>query len=357
MMRQLTGQEYRMNGGRRNKSRSALVRSSLTLILMGLAVHILLPQIATFEHSLQVLRGMAVWAVGLALLSEALSYLSSGYLLRGIASLGGQDLPAARGMMITAASYSIGLVAGGLVGSSAAAYQWMRASKVDPEPAMLAGWLPGILDDMLLLLLALFGLLFLLISHNLTTLQLISFTLVIVLLGTIFGGAVWAIRHRSQVTYAALSVARRWAALRHRNHDPIPVENAMERLFLVASRFIAGGWRRTISGASLSILFDMAALYCIFVAAGHAVPPGVLLVGYGLPLLFGKLPLLPGGVGIVETSMVALYDSLGVPDAVSVVVVLCYRLLSFWIPLIAGFPLIPFLQRGTSGTGPRANNH
>lgn len=337
-----------MEGAKGNSNRSGTLRSILTLVLMGLAIHVLLPQIATFEHSLQVLRGMALWAVGLALVSEALSYLGSGYLLRGIACLGGQNLSPLRGMMITAASYSIGLVAGGLVGSSAAAYRWMRASNVSREPAMLAGWLPGILDDMLLLLLALFGLLFLLISHHLSTLQLVSFTLMIILLGLVFGWVIWAIRHRSKLTSASLWIDQRWAALRHHSQDPLTVTNIVERLYLVAEAFIKGGWRSTLSGASLSILFDMASLYCIFMAAGHAIHPGVLLVGYGLPLLFGKLPLLPGGLGIVETSMVALYDGLGVPDAVSVVVVLSYRLLSFWLPLIIGFPLIPFLRRRTN---------
>jgi hypothetical protein len=45
--------------------------------------------------------------------------------------------------------------------------------------------------------------------------------------------------------------------------------------------------------------------------------------------------------------MVALYDKLGVPDAVSVIVVLAYRLISFWIPTIIGFPLTFYLNHKT----------
>jgi hypothetical protein len=41
-------------------------RMVLPLVLLGLGVHLLLPQIATLEHSLQVIKGMAWWAVGLA---------------------------------------------------------------------------------------------------------------------------------------------------------------------------------------------------------------------------------------------------------------------------------------------------
>ena len=95
-----------MKEAKQDTNRSAIIRSVLTLLLMGLAIHVLLPQIATFEHSLQVVTGMALWALGLAILSQVLSYLGSGYLLRGIASLSGQPLSPIRGMMITAASYS-----------------------------------------------------------------------------------------------------------------------------------------------------------------------------------------------------------------------------------------------------------
>jgi uncharacterized protein (TIRG00374 family) len=341
-----------MMGNKKGSGQIRVFRSLITLLLIGLAVHILLPQIATFEHSLQVVKGMAFWALGLAIISQALSYLGSGYLLRGIASLSGQPLSPFRGMMITAASYSIGLVAGGLVGSSAATYRWMRASNVSAEPAMLAGWLPGILDDMLLIVLAMFGLLFLLISHSLTTFQVISFLLIIILLSLIFGGAIWARQHHSQITSSILWVTKRWAALRRRIYNPSPVEETVDRLFRVTDQFMSGGWRRTLSGACLSIFFDMASLYFIFLAAGHAVRPGVLLVGYGLPLLFGKAPLLPGGVGIVEATMVTLYDSLGVPDPVTVVVILTYRFLSFWLPLLLGFPMIPYLQRKARDLSP-----
>ncbi|MBU1659969.1 MAG: flippase-like domain-containing protein, partial [Chloroflexi bacterium] len=78
------------------------------------------------------------------------------------------------------------------------------------------------------------------------------------------------------------------------------------------------------------------------------VSPGILLTGYGLPLLLGRMAfVIPGGVGVIEGTMVALYDSLGIPDPVTVVVVLAYRILSFWLPLLLGFPLVGILQRKT----------
>jgi len=55
--------------------------------------------------------------------------------------------------------------------------------------------------------------------------------------------------------------------------------------------------------------------------------------------------MIPGGVGVIESTMTALYTSLGVPYSVAVVVVLTYRVLSFWFPLVLGFPLILILEK------------
>jgi uncharacterized membrane protein YbhN (UPF0104 family) len=45
--------------------------------------------------------------------------------------------------------------------------------------------------------------------------------------------------------------------------------------------------------------------------------------------------------------MAALYDGLGIPDGVTVVVILIYRFVSFWLPMLVGLPLIPYLQHAS----------
>lgn len=55
-------------------------------------------------------------------------------------------------------------------------------------------------------------------------------------------------------------------------------------------------------------------------------------------------PHLPGGVGVVEGTMAALYSGLGVQSSIMVVVILVYRMFSFWLPTLVGFPLAAYLQ-------------
>jgi uncharacterized protein (TIRG00374 family) len=314
------------------------------LLLLGLAVHLILPQIATLEQSLQVIKGMALWAVALAVVAQVLSYVGSGFLLRAIVAVVGQRLSVARSMLITMAASSIGLVAGGMVGNAAATYRWTRASGVSREGAVLAGWLPSLFNNGALVVIGMFGLLHLLIAHELSTLQALGFGLTLLVLSLIVGVVLWGVHHRPQLTALAVRVANRWAALRRRPYDPATTEAATARLFSAWDTLRSGGWRGPVLGAVLNVAFDMLTLYFLFIAAGHAVSPGILLAGYGLPLLLGKVTFLPGGVGIVEGTMAALYDGLGVPNGVTVVVILTYRVLSFWLPTLLGFPLVPYLR-------------
>jgi uncharacterized protein (TIRG00374 family) len=322
-----------------------LGRYLVPLVLLGLGVHILLPQITTMEHSLQVIKGMRLWAVALAVLAQMLAYLGIGYLLRTLVAVTGEQLSVLRGTVIFTASASVGLAGGGLVGSVATTYRWMRGSGVNAEGATLAGWLPMLLTNATLVVAGIFGLIHLLIDHELSILQAVGFGLMLLLLLLVASVATWGVRHRSQLTALVVRFAGRWAALRRRSYDPATTETAVARWFSAWDTLRTGGWHGPVLGATLNTTFDMLTLYSLFIAADHPVSPGILLSGYGLPLLLGKVSFLPGGVGIVEGTMAALYDNLGVPNGVTVVVILIYRFLSFWLPLLVGFPLILYLQR------------
>jgi len=322
------------------------LRYLLTLIVLGLAVHLILPQIASLEHSYEVIKDMVLWAFVLACLAQVGSYLGSGYLLSALARLSKGTLSIIRGTMITIAGYSFGMVAGGMVGSSAAIYRWMQKENVPSETATLAGTIPAVFNDIVLLLVSLIGLGHLLLVHQLSRLQGISFAAIVVVIVGLIVVTMIGLRKRDSLTQFAGLIGRRWANFRKRDYYPQKTEDWLNNLFEAVNTLMSGGWRGTILGEVFNVTFDMLTLYFLFIAAGHRVSIGVLLTGYGLPLLLGKMAFfLPGGVGVIESTMTGLYVSLGVPDAVTVVVVLAYRFLSFWLPLLLGFPMILVLQK------------
>jgi len=320
----------------------------LPILLLVLAIHIMLPQLATFERAIDVIKRMIVWAAVLAVTAQIISYLGSGYLLRAIVSVVGQRLSVIHGALITAASSSIGLVAGGLIGSAASTYRWIRGSGVSTEGAILAGWLPTLFNNGVLVIASIAGLVHLLITHRLSTLQAVSFGLILLLLSLVIGGVLLGVHYRTQLTVSVMWISARWAALRRKPYDPSRTEVAMGRFFSAWDVLHSGGWYGPTLGAVLNVFFDMLTLYFLFIAAGHTVSLGILLAGYGLPQLFGKMTFLPGGIGVVESTMAAMYSSLGVPNAVTVVVVFTYRFISFWLPTLMGFLIIPYLQRANN---------
>lgn len=326
-----------------------LVRYLLPLILIGLAVHLLLPQIDTLKQSTKVIEGMTYWVLALAVVAQILSYAGSGFLLRAIVAVAGQRITIIKGMIVIAASYTIGLVAGGAVASAASTYRWLRNNNVSGQGAFLAGWLPAVFYDIVLIGVSIFGLLHLLITHDLSDLQAISFLVILILLLLFVATIIWGGRHRERLAGLALSLAGHWSKLRRRKFDSTKVMRSVNQFLDAWESLRAGGWRGPLLGASINTLFDMLTLYLIFIAAGYQISPGVLLIGYGFPLLLGKVPLLPGGVGIIESSMVALYTGMDIPNGLVVVVVLTYRLVSFWIPSLIGFPLILYLQSNGRG--------
>lgn len=319
-------------------------RISLVVVL-GLGIYLVLPQIAVLKSSLQVVEAMLLWVVGLALIAQMLSYIGSGYLLQKTLAIAQEGVSLLRSTLIVLGAASISMVAGGLVGSSAAIYRWTRGEGDQVEGATLASLLPSLFNDFVLVLVSIFGLIYLLLVHNLDKIQVIGFTIILIILSIALGIAILAMRYRDRTVVVFDWIETFVGHLIHRPVDTSRVRKEVDNLFDAWEVLWHGGWHLLTLGAFLNVVFDMLTLFLMFVASGQSIGIGVLVAGYGLPILLGKIAfILPGGLGVVETGMTALYKGLGVPGDVAVVVVLGYRLISFWIPSISGFPIAAYLQ-------------
>jgi uncharacterized protein (TIRG00374 family) len=317
----------------------------LSLLIMGLAAHLLLPQMSELTHILETLRGMAYWALGLAFITQIGSYLGFGYLVQKVVALGDRNISIGRGTIVVTAAASIGLVGGGILGYTTSLFRWLKRSGARAQEAFICTWLPELLTLVTLAFIAVIGLIILLVMHKLTTAQVWTFIWILVFLMLVLGLLVMGLLYRERMLALIHRVGSFLFSIVRRSYPSQQVDENLHRTYASLDLLIAGGWRGPLLGNGIIILADLLTLYFIFVAAGHRVPFGVLLAGYGLPLMAGKLPLIPGGVGIIEASMAALYDSLGVPDPITVVVVLIYRFMSFWLPLLLGFPMGFWLER------------
>ena len=305
----------------------------------------LLPQVTALERSLGVLESLAWWAVALAVMAQWASYAGNGYALNRLTAVFGYDLPVRRCVEIVMGSYSVGLIWGGQLTYSGTAYRWLRAAGVPTEAAMLSGILPAIINVLTIAGVSIFGLVYLLATHRLSPALVSVFALALALLLSVAAIAWLGMHYRSWLVALLKDVGRLVAALQRKAFEPALIDEAAGRIFRAWDVMLAGRWRGPLLGDVLNVGFDVVTLYMLFVAAHYTANPGIVLAGYGLPLLAGKLSVLPGGVGIVEGGMVAMYEALGVPSGVAVVVIISYRLISFWIPVLVGFPLALLLDR------------
>lgn len=325
---------------------SIILKNFSIIIIIGLAIYFVIPQIASLQKNMVVVRSLKFWAVGLALIAQISSYLGSGYMIKALVKSAHRYISIFRGMMITLSSTSIGLVAGGMFGAAAATFRWVKASGGGNQGASLSATMPPLLIDLVLLAVSLVGVVQLFFKHDLTTLQITSFAFITFLLLIVSTALFFAIKYREKSKVFGYQVVSKVFKLLRKTIDQKVINHEFDRLFNTWDTLLAGGWKDPLIGAGINILFDMTTIYFIFRGAGIAIPLDILITGYGLPILFGKMAfIIPGGIGVIETTMIGLYTNLGVPLQAATIVVLVYRFISFWTPLLIGFVLIPFVSK------------
>ncbi len=97
---------------------------------------------------------------------------------------------------------------------------------------------------------------------------------------------------------------------------------------------------RTFGTALGAHLINIASIYALFLAYHSPISIGPLVAGYAIGILFWNISPVPQGIGLVEGVMAIAYNSLGVHGTTATVVVLAFRGLDFWLPMLIGFILL-----------------
>ncbi len=92
--------------------------------------------------------------------------------------------------------------------------------------------------------------------------------------------------------------------------------------------------------AIIAHLINIISLYCLFLAFHQQIEFGPLVSGYAIGILFLNISPVPQGIGVVEGVMALVYTSLGVNGFAAVFIVMAFRALNFWLPMLMGFILL-----------------
>lgn len=327
---------------------TSLVRWRTTLpllLLLAIAVHAILPRLATLESTAAELRQMRWWAVGLAAIAQAVSLGAYGYTVQSVARLTHDRIGGFAAVRVALAATSVGLVSGGPLGFGAATHRWLRDRGVSADGAALCASVPGILNIAVLVAFATISLTYLVAHHVLGHSQRVT----LAVLGVVVAGLVllttWLLSSPERTTRLVTAVRHGLQRARRKKVTEAPGADLRSRIGFIHESLRNGAWHRPLLGAVGKLAFDVVTLFFLFVGTGDVIHPLALLAGYALPQLVGTISFVPGGLGIVEGGMTGLYVSIHVPAATAVLVVLAYRGLSFWAPLLLGIPLAVGLER------------
>jgi uncharacterized protein (TIRG00374 family) len=101
-------------------------------------------------------------------------------------------------------------------------------------------------------------------------------------------------------------------------------------------------WR--IIGATGYLWFDIAVLFACFAAAGHVPPLAPVVLAYQIGYLSNFIPV-PGGIGVLDGSMIGMLVLYGVGGTVATAATLVYHAISLWVPAVWGTVAFVVLQK------------
>jgi glycosyltransferase 2 family protein len=347
-----------------------LVRGVLLVGSIGLALHLVLPQIPGLERSLRLLAGTSHLLVGAAFLAELVSELCYAELLGrsvGVISAG-YSSPRSREpgrwfmLRLTVTGYGAAhVLPGGGAAATAVAYGALRRQGYNSESVGLALAAVSVLVYGALGILFSGSLLYMLLDRDLGPADTAASVFVLALTVSAGLGAYVAYRRPT----LAKNVAERGTRFAGRL---LRDEELRRRVGAWSAQLVARlveelrAARRQLARQSVEIprlaalalgywAFDALCLILMFNALGVAADPLVLLVAYGVATAFAAVPVTPGGIGIFEVTMLATLALLGVGSEAAIPI-LGYRLFNFWLPIPLAAIFYPTLRRTGQHRGP-----
>jgi uncharacterized membrane protein YbhN (UPF0104 family) len=299
------------------------LRTLVTIVATMAAAYLLAGELA--KSSLKSVLDSADWRWGLvALLLEAATFLGATMSLQGFVA---DRLPFVRTMLAQLAGSFVKLVTPAAVGGAALNIRYLQRRKI---PAAVA-------------------------AANVGVWQAVSFALHITLL-TVFLAITgtehehdlkppsWSYFVLAGLAVAAVVVFGVPAGRRLLRARVTPVlGQVLPRLLEVAQQP-----RKMLRGIGGALLVSAGYILCLAacVAAFHRqVPIASIAVVYLTGSALGSLFPTPGGLGAVEFALTAGLTATGLPGAAAGSAVLLFRLITFWLPVPAGWVALSYLER------------
>jgi uncharacterized protein (TIRG00374 family) len=309
------------------------VRWTVTAVVLVLVVEFLvLPRLGGFGHSLHRVSEINVAWVLAALVFEAAALTAYAQLTYTLLSPGAPSRW--RLLRIDLSSLALShVVPGGTAPGVGLSYRLLSQSGVSAADAGFGLAMQGVGSAVVLNIIFWLALVVSLFTNGYHALYTWAAAAGIILMGA-FAAVVVALtkgRHRT------IQTVRQWA-----QHIPIlDADRLAEGVQRIADRLKDLAAQReqlsqAVVWAAANWMLDAACLWVFIIALHGYISPINLLVAYGLANILAVIPITPGGLGVVETILIATIHGFHVPLSIAGTAVLGYRLVNFWLPIPVG---------------------
>lgn len=320
------------------------VRPMIAMVLIGLGVHLLLPQLAGLRATGDAIAHASWWLVPVLIGLEAVSLAAYGALLHLLLTRDGLAVPSGFVQRATLVGNAVGRALPGGTGTAFAIV--LSAFHTRGFDAISTGtviWGTGMLSSVVLAALLPFAAVVGLTSGHLGT---IGLTAVIAAAGLVGLAAIIPIglRDPDRLAHRVEQLTRTLArGPLKRRIDPARLADGTRQgvqriVALTRERALL---RRAVGFAAANWLLDLLVVVALGMTVGQGTPIAAIPVAYIVAQIVAAVPLTPGGVGIVESAMVGALVASGAPGAAATTTVLGWRLISHWLPIPIGLALLP----------------
>ena len=270
------------------------------------------------------------------------SYLAMARSYQGIAWAAGCQVPFWEMLKVTFVANSVNYVitTGGLSGFAVRMFFFLRMG-MQSGTAVTVSLVQTFVTNLVLLLFVLTGFYYLFHTHELHGFALVVTALLLVVFTLATVVAVFLLAHRAlrRRTLFVLAEFAHWFLRRFApRHKPrrVRVWRFQRNLHRGIDFLLAR--KRHMVGPIFWIVVDwLGTLYILqtsFWCVDLEVPFTFVVVGFAVGIVLSLVSFIPGGLGVMEGSMAAVFASLGVPFESAVVAVLLFRVAYYVLPLV-----------------------
>ena len=320
----------------------------LLLGILGVAFYFILPYVATSRHAFSDMAKANFWLLGLAVTFEISAFLAYSFLTRSVFHSLRAELSLWTVLRIVLAGFAASRIFSvGGIGGFVVTYQALAKRGLSRSIAVVAVATQQFFNYIVLWIIFFIAIIYLLTRGQGSVAGL---TFAVVCIALILGHLAYLIylyNHPTRLRRRARQFALIWNRVRRKrtielNDIDAWVDNLRAGIRPMTGK--RGAVRTNLVSAALWWTFDISCLTAVFAAYGPVPHLSSILIAYSVAYTVATFVPTPGGLGTVETILLALLTSFDAKHVVTCVLI--YRVINFWLPIPFGVTAYLTLRRG-----------